>query len=495
MSQYYPQAAVILRATWENFGLNLQQQKEINGYLQQGGQISLGKPLPPVTPDPTSDMPILCERLTVNINDYTTADTFSCEVDYKNFPLDPRNLKALGISIYMQDMKEIFRPPPDNGLHKIQPSQSNVVFEGFVDTDTINFDETNRVVKFEGRDLTALFLDSSWNLGPVPLSTPLDVLYQQIIGSLRNTASIKISNISGVNPLPTLGLLSPEFGSLANLKNAKKDETYWEVMQDLAARAGLIIYMNIDTLVITKPRNLYTTDPAKIVHFIFGKNIKTLEFKRKLGRLKGFNVIVRSFNDKVTNSAKIPEEATADWAASIGLPAKRVQIPQFDAQGGPLAPQDAPFFSFRVPNLQNKDALIAIGEKVFEEISRQQLDGRFTTREMLAPTDQLGTTFDMTKLNIGTPIKIEIDQGDLAGLARLSSVGAKTQYLKARGYSPVIAKIFAETMGKFHTIFYTKSFEISFDRDNAWDLKVDFVNFIENISVVLGGTGTNAPTT
>lgn len=494
MSQYWPQAAVILRATWENFGLNIKQQKEINSYLQQGGKVGIGQPLPPVSTDPTNDMPILAERVTINVNDYTTADTFSCEIDYKNFPLDPRNLKALGISIYMQDMKELFRPFPDNGLHKIQANRDNVVFEGFVDTDTMSFDETNRVVKFEGRDLTSLFLDTPWNLGPVPLTTPLDTLFLQIIKSLRNTEAITIDNRSGLNPLPTLAAISPEFGALANLKNAKKDETYWEVMQDLAARAGLIIFMDIDKLVIMKPRNLYTTDPTKIAHFVFGKNIKSMEMKRKLGRLKGFNVIVRSFNDKVTNSAKIPEEASDDFINSIGIPKKRVQIPQFNAQGGPLPPIDAPFFSFKVPNIQDKDALIRIGEKVFEEISRQQLDGRFSTREMVAPTDKLGVTFDMTKLSIGTPIKIEIDQGDLEGLSRISSPGAKATYLIKRGYNPTLARIFAETMSKFSTTFYTKSYEINFDRDNAWELKVEFVNFIEKINLVLGGANASPPT-
>jgi hypothetical protein len=487
MSQYWPQAVVIFRAVFENKNLTIEQQKQIQAYLQSGGQIVLGQPIPNITADPAYDMNIQCQKVRVNINDYTVADTFSLEVDYKNFPLDPRTLKSLGVSIYIQDVGELFRPPPNNALHKIHPSEDNVVLEGFVDTDTIDFDDTNRVIKMEGRDLTGLFLDTPWNLAPVPLSTPLDQLFSQIVKSLINTQKIEVINNSGVNPLPTLGALGPEFSSLANLKNVKKDESYWETMQDLASRAGLIIHMNIDKLIITKPRNLYTADPTKIVHMIYGQNLKSLEFKRKLGRLKGFNVIVRSFDDKTVNVAKIPEESTPDWAAATGVTLKRVQIPQFNASGAPQAPQDAPFFSFKVPNIADKSHLILVGEKIFEEISRQQIDGQFKTKEMLAPTqDQIGTTFDLTKLDIGTPVKIEIDQDDLRELNRLTAIEDKVHYLIIRGYPPTMARVFAETMSKFHTTFYTKSFEMSIDNEQGWDLKVDFVNFIEDINVILG---------
>lgn len=487
MSQYWPQSVVLFRAVFENQALSQQQQKEANAFLQSGGQIELGKTIPNITADPAFDMNIQCQRVTVSINDYTVADTFSLEIDYKNFPLDPRTLKSLAVTIYMQDVGEIFRPPPNNGLHKMQPTEDTVVLIGFVDTDTISFDDTNRVVKMEGRDLTGLFLDTPWNLGPVPLSTPLDALYAQITQSLINTQKIKVINNSGVNPLPTLGALSPEFGNLANMKNVKKDESYWETMQDLAARAGLIIHMSLDKLIITKPRNLYTTDPSKITHFIYGKNLKSLEFKRKLGRLKGFNVIVRSFDDKNVVIAKVPEEATPAWSAATGIPVKRIQIPQFNSQGAPQAPQDAPFFSFRLPNISDHAHLVEVAQKIFEEISRQQLDGTFRTKEMVAPTmDNIGTTFDLTKLDVGTPVTLEVDHGDLAGIKRLSSTSEKAHYLIQKGYPPTMAKIFAETLGKFSTTFYTKSFEMSIDRETGWELKVDFVNFIEKVNVILG---------
>jgi hypothetical protein len=66
---------------------------------------------------------------------------------------------------------------------------------------------------------------------------------------------------------------------------AKKDK-YWEVIQDLVGKAALVAYIELDELIIAKPRALYEGTNAK--QFIYGKNLKSLEFKRKLGRVKGF---------------------------------------------------------------------------------------------------------------------------------------------------------------------------------------------------------------
>ena len=83
MGVFYPQCAMVIRVLWEN--------------LQRTTNILEAK----------YDLAVTPKRVEVNINNYKEADTFSCDLDYKNFPFDPRSIRALGVSIYMQDMKRL----------------------------------------------------------------------------------------------------------------------------------------------------------------------------------------------------------------------------------------------------------------------------------------------------------------------------------------------------------------------------------------------------
>lgn len=452
MSVYYPQAVMTLRVLWEDFG-NAQDDSLQKLYT----------------------LPILARRLSVHINDYTTADTFDAEIDYKQFPFDPRCIRACGVTIHLADTKKVFRA--DNKLNLIEPSEENTIFQGFVDEESIEFDEEKRTVRFEGRDFTSLLVDAKYLEGkPIPLTTPLDVLLEDLLSQLKSTEQIKLDNRTG-KELPTIGQFAPDFGALGSSKNTTKDDNYWSIIQDLVARAGLIAFIELDKLVISTPRILYDERNAKI--FVYGHNVRNLRYKRKLGRHKGFNVRVRYMDiaAKQVLTATIPEEGTQSWSDTTGIPLKRVQVPVIKPDGTLDQPKDAPIITFRVANVKNKQHLVEIGEKIFEEMSRQQIEGDFETRDM-ETIDKEKNIFDLTKLRVATPISITINQGDLQGISRLSSPSDREKFLIARGYDSRVARAFAETMGKFKQIFYTKSATFTLDAERGFSLKVDFLNFI-----------------
>lgn len=437
------------------------------------------------------ELPILARRLTVNINDYNTADTFDAEIDYKNFPFDPRAIRSCGVTIHIEDKGQVFKG--NNALNLIQPTPENAVFQGFVDEESISFDEDKRTVRFEGRDFTSLLIDSKYLEGkPVDTGTPLDRLIQELLNQIKATEKIKVDNRTG-KELPTLKQFFPDFGQpLAGQKNVGRDDTYWEIITDLVQKAGLICFIELDKLVISTPRVLYDKSNAK--KFIYGRNIQKLEFKRKLGRHKGFNVAVR-YLDLATKEvllAKIPEEASDDFVTRTGQARKRIQIPVINPDGTLGEPKDAPFITFRVTNVKNKAHLTEIGEKIYEEMSRQQLEGTFNTKEMCT-TDAKNNEFDILKLRVATPVEITIDQGDMKGLDALAKrfehpggvvdVKARTReiakFLKARCYEDDVAEALAKTYGKMSPTFYTKAASFSLDAEQGFSLKVDFLNFID----------------
>lgn len=425
-------------------------------------------------------MLILARNIKVEINDYTQADTFTCEIDYNSFPFDPRTIRAAGVSIHIEDRKTIFKK---NSLDLLQPSKDNLVFVGFADEESISFDDTTRTVRLEGRDYTSMFVDAKYLGPPVSLTSPLDVVIKGLINEQKATETIVIENRTGDLILPTLSQLAPDFNSVTAKKNPRRGATYWDIIQRIIARAGLIGFIELDKFIISKPQALYDRKKTKL--FVYGKNLKDLKFKRDLGRHKGFNIQVSSLNieQKKLITAKIPEEATDP---NIAGPA--ITITQLDKDGNKIdPPKSAPYLNFRVPDIASKDHLIKIGEKIFVELSRQQLEGSLKTFEMEIPEDT-GESKDkyirtipvsFNTIRNGTPIEILLSNEDLEEIKSTSTLAEKKKFLKMRGYEPAVADAFAKSLNKIVTPFYTRSVSFIIDQETGFEMNIDFINFIE----------------
>jgi len=475
MSYYYPQVAVVLKVLFEDF-------KEKDADTQDlKGEYTLH---------------ILARRVTVNINDYKQADTFSCEIDYKQFPFDPRCIRSCGVTIHMEDMKGLY---DSSGIPKIiQPAKSNITFIGFADEETISFDDEHRVVRMEGRDYTALLLDLKFPSAKLDLSRPFVSLVEGFLKANLATAAIEVDNRLGAL-LPSISSFAPGFTPGATVKNPKSNETLWDLLQELADRAAVIMYIELDKLVITKPRVLYGRDLAK--QLIYGSNLKTLEFKRKLGRKKNFNIKTTSFNaeKKIVESAAIPKEATVAWSEDVGVDASENTISVTSADGNPGDEKVAPYMTFSFPNM-TKAQLIECGQKIYEEVGRQQLEGSLTSKEMLIPEHapiripESGARdeyreFDVLKLRVGTPVEVHIAQRDLEGIAELASEAQKAKFLEMRGYTKPVAQALSKTLNKFHPKFYTKGVQFTIEEDSGFSFKLDFINFIELDNAKIGANG------
>lgn len=426
-----------------------------------------------------TDMRVSCRSVSVERNDYSEADTVKLTIDHNAFPFDPRCVRACGISVFMENRKRIFNK--DNSLSLITPNDldieqndANKVFLGFADESSIRFDNETKTVSIEGRDYTGLFIDQKRvNTEPIPLSKPVDQIIADLILEQEATKEIKVLNRTGIE-LPTLAKLAPDFNASTSVKNQKRKETYWDIMQDILGRIGLLGFIEIDKFVIAKPQNIY--EKKNIKQFIWGKNIKELNFTRKLGRAKNFNVKVVSFNalEKRVEEALIPEEAI-----DPNIKAPRVTIPQLDKDGKKIEPpKDADFITFNVKDVTNKEQLIRIGESIFEEMSRQQIEGSLTTYEMEVP--QEGTEpIKFSQIRNGTAIRVFMASDEIKQIGSNSSIEEKTAFLIKRGYPRNVARAFASSLDRINTAFYTRSVMFELDQDNGFTMKIDFINFID----------------
>ena len=463
MKYFYPNAVAVMNIVWEDFGAvgSVPALSEINA------------------------IPLTTK---VEVNSYCEADTFEVELDYKTFPFDPRTIKSCQLTIHMENLTDGALNDPNAAL---TPTDENVMFIGFADEGSITMDESRRTVRLKGRDFTALLLDAKWPGTALSLGAPVDVVIRGILGRLPGLAGVTVVNKSSYKTLPILASFYTDPASLAGQRSAKPNERYWDVIQDICTHAGLICYVDLDEFVITEPRTLY--DASKAVQFVYGKNIKSLEMSRRFGRQKGFNLVVRSIYKNGVLEAYLPRESKRLEGAG-----KDVFVPIQTPLGVQVNEQDlstrAPLISFVIKNCNNKAHLIACGEKIYEEIGRQQIEGKITTCEMDAPAQQVDpldaaenepACFDLLNLRAATPIQIIIGSDDLQFISALASNAARVQYLLKRGYSLQVATLFAQTLGKFKTPFYTKAVSFMLD-ENGFKVEIDFINFIETGDAGLG---------
>lgn len=485
---FYPQVAVTLRILWEDFKLSSEAAKATDYELS-----------------------IMAKTVRVHVNDYSHADTFTVEVDYKSFPFDPRLIRSCGITVHMENMGKLY--DDDGEIVKIKPRsdkkdndgkvihEGNTIFQGFADDESIAFDDDKRTVTLEGRDFTSLFLDRKFPISIVNLQGTVDEVIQFVVDKLpenvvinsKGTKAITIENRvldedGNKVTLPTLASFWSDPHEKSGQKNVHAEESYWEVIQDIVSRAGLIAFIELDKLVITKPRVLYSKKST--VYMVYGKNVRHLEFKRKIGRRKNFNLVLRSMNfqTKSVETVYIPKDATAEWSNAVGVPNKEVKVEKIGPNGLPIKDdnaQAAPYIAFSIPDVASKEQLIVIGQETYEEIGRQEIEGSLETRDMEAwhfnAKDKRVTEgcFDLLKLRIGAPISIEIDHSDMQAISRMNTVPERKRYLLSMGYPSSAAETIAVNLGRVATPFYTKAVEYSYEREQGFTCKIEFINFIE----------------
>ena len=196
---------------------------------------------------------------------------------------------------------------------------------------------------------------------------------------------------------------------------------------------------------------------------------------------------MKSWNTKTNTPFKvsIPRDATAQWSKETNIPKAVQKIQTLDAQGNQIT-KDAPGYLFSYHN-KTREQMVEIGQGIFEEIARQQIEGEMETKEMVV-NNQNGVEIDLTKISVGTPLLLEIVQKDIQYISRKTidgdpvSDGKRMNYLISRGYSvetaSVLIEAVAQTSGKIRPVFYIRSADIMIGQD-GFSLRIGFVNYIE----------------
>lgn len=248
----------------------------------------------------------------------------------------------------------------------------------------------------------------------------------------------------------------------------------WGVWKACCDSLGLYTWIDRDRCIVSTASDYYTSGDTPI--FRYGLNVRELDEYRDLQGLSGRGIHLLSY-DPIGGSTIEAFWPPRDEGIVVKkrLPAKQARM-----GGESLAPiQDYESHVYPHASVVTPEVLELAAERIYEERSRQELEGTLTTDDMRVDT-LLDTGADMLDISHGDSIRVEIAQDAEGAMRSLATMQARQSYLTERGYDPNVAKLMAEDAGflsRLLPVFVVKRVSHDFDGEKV-GTSIDFASRI-----------------
>ena len=426
--------------------------------------------------------PLVKARVTKN--DFNSADEAEVDIAYAQAPFDPRLLSNAIVYVYLANAA---------GTGEWRPQPTDLRFVGIVNSAERTLDDEHKTVRLRALDYTTLFL----SMKPYPQSTGSPLLSQTLrqawatvcdhvgfydfttpTGQLTSSVSDLRANIRGI---PDDSLLDQPIGSAMLSRIAQlgavqipHEADGWAAWRACVDPLGLLTWIDGDTCWVAQAPDYYSAKNPAV--FQYGQNVKMVSESRDVSNLNGKGIHLTSF-DPVTGKTLESFFPHRDD--------QRVVKKRLNATRTPGAPGLAPVTDYEhqtYPYSCTQDSLNAVAERVWEERSRQELEGRLTTNKMTVLAKDGKTQIDLLGMKHGDQIIVALDQVALDEMRKLPTTFARSYYLLQRGFSASIAALIARDQGYLSRLlptFVVK--QVTFDYDSeaqSFNTEVSFCSRI-----------------
>jgi len=418
----------------------------------------------------TYDVPVLSSRHVSN--DHNHADTLTTTVDWLDAGVDPRWIAGGTCEFYAAHV-------PSGG--EIEPSADNLRFVGRMVKPARSSKGDTLSVTLDFHDYTSFFLLAKpVATDGIPLfAETLEEAWRRLCDNVPGAWDLYDNiELRGLSSTPVLGsAVAPRFRGKGRL-HVQPGADAWSIWQQAVGSVGLISYFDRDRLVITTAEDYYTA--ASPPRLVWGRNLLDFSEERNNDRaLRG--VGITSFDPikgEAIEAIYNPLAATRQkLKATTGAKGKKKKgKPVNDAKDCDI---------FAVPGITDQEAALALAKRVYEERSRQELEGMAATADMTAE-DASGDTFDLLALRSGDTLDVRFLDTDTATFLRTYvSAQDRVSYLVAHGYSEPVARIVAGNVDRVtdkSSLFYVKTATTTIESSadgGSFRLEVAFANKID----------------
>jgi hypothetical protein len=270
-------------------------------------------------------------------------------------------------------------------------------------------------------------------------------------------------------------------GTKAHGHPAAIQHSYWDVIQELCDKLGLIAFMQGAKLIVTPPRNLSDAGRQGAPLLVWGYNLSSLEVDKHIGRLRAPNVEVACLKPGANQVlfGRYPDPP----------------IPHTIVTGGPEEQKQINIHRYAMRGLQTKAQCARAAQRIYEEITSNEIAFKLGTRELKAfSADQRGRAaasagaggtlggenVDLTQVRDGWPIAIDTDP-DLRDLLTGASQGERVNLLVQKGYKRNVAVALAahwDDLGRFESTYRVQTAKHEWDVKHGYKLEIDAINYL-----------------
>lgn len=484
----------------------------------QGGRVDTRQEPPEtVSGAPADDRVILGNILprstTIERNGIRTADTCSIEIDRSDAPLDPRVIRACAVEVSLGSVAPgLWAQGVERGLRARDGMLLSVVergtdagilspvtrFLGWVDEWDADADGSDGdSVSLTCRDWTSLLIDTPLPTGfAISLSDPIVTGIQALLDSIPATRGIRVhfgtEGGDDLGPVPGEALQSSRRARRGTVsrraRSGGQQMNVWDHITDTVIQLGLVPLMRGFDLNVIEPRTFYSGESA-VRRMVYGRNLESLSFSRKLGGVRVPTVQVRCYDAQIgrTRWGQHPVGPGQEAAGVFG-------------QGDPPRPHranrpgvsgsnpDDRIQTFTVQGINDPTRLRQIAESTWQQIGRQEIEGKFKTDDI----SSVGTEVegDLLDMDAGDAVELLVlapqGQGAQDSTAttlqeiQAMTTGRRADYLEGLGWNRQTAERLAalqEATG-FQTVFRVQNVRIEFDRDEGVQIRADWINFV-----------------
>lgn len=402
-------------------------------------------------------------------NDHNHADSATLVADWLEVGVDPRMLDNACLQLFVANAD-------DQG--NWTPSRENCRFIGLTKEIAASRDSSSAPeVSIECVDFTTLFLEAKpfGSSGIPKYDQTLDAAWRTICSQVPGAEALADRLVlEGLVTFPELGkAVSDRFKKLAYVPT-HPDTDAWAVWQQCVGMCGLISYIRLDQCIVTTATNFYTESDSPIL--MWGSNIEEWgETRNSAMSKKGVGITSYDALSQTTLEAFWPP------IGDKAIKHKRATSKKVLSQEQLRQREERDWFAFS--GVTQQEALDDVAKRVYEERSRQELEGHVKTVDIETDT-QSGATFDLLSLAAGDSVKVIVDPQHRQLLAALPSDSERIKYLRRLGYSEDAAglivsnmKEFARLESKFITKSVTCDVELSEDGGSV-SVEFEYVNRI-----------------
>lgn len=461
-------------------------------------------------------------RISVERNGFRVADTASITINWKDVPFDPRIVRAAGVECVLGTVagsefakgyagRKLPSGLPTSTMNtdpgqRLKGSFTN--FVGWVDDWGLKHGDKADTVVLECRDYTALFLDTPMTPGDgIDLNKPFIEGIQAFIDQYPVVAGMPvIFGDVGEDPNadpPAPGQNIPPQNKSRKGKKAKRKRSgsqkmsLWDHITDVTVAFGFVPIVRGYQLRIIDPRTrLGALDTPAPRRMVFGRNLESLEFDRKLGGNKVPIVEVRAYDPTIgrVRWARWPTDTGQPKSGVGGITARPPKaFPNQPTPSGSVVDENVSIFTLDRAIL-GVGSLERLARQMFNQIGRQEIEGNFATKEVSSWNLNADRSFptedaDLLDLRSGDPVELLVAPRDprfpeetpnsTASIAALPARSREDYFVK-QGLPQEVARNFArlQEAAAFQTVFRANNVRIEMDHAAGMSIKVDFINYI-----------------